>query len=127
MEQMRNLRVEPTKITPLIQFSLSGELKIEGRSIPEDPEKFYNQVFEWIENYFNQPAKQTKLDIQLEYINSGSSKFILAFLKLFKENYRNGIDCEINWIYEEDDENLHELGVHYKTLLNMPFNLVEIY
>ena len=84
-------------------------------------------LMKWLNEYFRSPNKFTKLDIQLEYINSGSSKFILAFLKVIKDNYDKGNECAINWIYEEDDENLHELGLHYKSLLDVPFNLVEIY
>lgn len=124
---MKTLRIDDTKLTPKVNFGNNGEFKIEGRSIPEDPESFYVPIFEWLDEYFKLPEKQTKLDIQLEYINSGSSKFILALLKKFKENYEKGTECAINWIYEEDDENLRELGMHYKSILNIPFNLVEIY
>ena len=124
---MKTLRIEDTSITPRITFDMKGELKIEGRSIPEDPESFYLPLMEWLVNYYQQPNKFTKVDIQLEYINSGSSKFILAFMKIIKDNYDKGHNCAVNWIYEEDDENLYELGLHYKTILEIPFNLVEIY
>lgn len=124
---MKNLIIESTKITPKVNFNLNGDLKIEGRSIPEDPESFFKPLFDWIQEYFKTTTSNTKLDVQLEYVNSGSSKFILSFMKIFKENHAKGCNCIINWIYEEDDENVLELGMHYKSLLNIPFNLVEIF
>ena len=123
---MKNLQIEKTKITPSVYFQSDGNFKIEGRSIPEDPENFFLPLMDWLEVYFKTPNAKTKLDIQLEYVNSGSSKFILAMLKIFKKNMENGQECMVNWIYEEDDENLYELGLHYRSLLNMPFNLVEV-
>ena len=123
---MRNLSIKNTNLTPSVNFRSNGELRIEGRSIPEDPESFYEPLFQWINEYFQDPKDSTRLDIQLEYINSGSSKFIMSFLKIFKDRFDEGKNISINWFYEEDDENLQELGVHYKTLLKIPFNLVEI-
>jgi hypothetical protein len=125
---MNNLLLEKTPATPLIDFNYkTGILKVEGRSIPEDPGEFYDKIFNWVDDYFKKPQKLTKIFLQLEYINSGSSKYILGLLKLVKNRYLHGNECIINWYYEEDDEALLELGEHYKNILQLPFNLVEIY
>ena len=125
---MKNVEIEKTNTTPYVLFKYnSGELKIEGRSIPEDPGDFYDPLFGWVLKYYEMPQKITRLDLQLEYINSGSSKYILGLLRIMKENYEKGNECIINWYYEEDDESVLELGEHYKNILKIPFNLVEIY
>ena len=123
---MNDLLIEKTYSTPRVVFNAkSGILRIEGRSIPENPSAFYDQLIDWLSEYFKNPVKKTKIDIKLDYINSGSSKSILAILKLIRDSSGKGIDIEVNWHYEEDDESIRDLGKHYKSLLKIPFNLIE--
>ena len=125
---MKELVIEKTVKTPYVNFdSNTGILKITGRSIPENPEEFYDKLFDWVEKYFDKPQKETNLEIQLEYINSGSSKFILEFFQLIQNFHLQDKKCQINWYYEEDDEAVFELGKHYQTLINVPFKLIETY
>jgi hypothetical protein len=125
---MKELVIDKTVKTPFVHFNPdTGILKISGRSIPENPEDFYDKLFDWVKDYFNHPQKETIIEIQLEYINSGSSKFILEFFQLMQEFYLQDKECRINWYYEEDDEAVFELGKHYQTLINVPFKLIEIY
>ncbi|NJM15108.1 MAG: DUF1987 domain-containing protein [Bacteroidales bacterium] len=113
-------------MSPQVTFnSAKGELLIEGRAIPEDPGMFFEPLSAWLKEYFKAPQKKTVVDIKLEYINSGSSKFILELFKIIKDNYLAGKDVLVNWHYEEDDESLLELGEHYKNSFDFPFNLVE--
>lgn len=125
---MKELVIEKTVKTPYVNFDpQSGILKIIGRSIPENPEEFYNKLFDWVNEYFKKPQEETLVNIQLEYINSGSSKFILEFFQLFQDSKSKGINCKINWYYEEDDEAVLELGKHYQSIIDVPFKLVETY
>jgi len=125
---MKELVIEKTVKTPYVNFDPNtGILKITGRSIPENPEEFYDKLFQWVKKYFENPQKETNIEIQLEYINSGSSKFILEFFQLIQDYHLNDKECRINWFYEEDDEAVFELGKHYQTLINVPFKLIEIY
>jgi hypothetical protein len=125
---MESLRIEKQGKTPFIELDPGkGVLTIEGRSIPEDPENFYNIVYSSMLDYYKSPQKITNFHFQFEYINSGSSKFILRFFNLIKKQYDAGHDCIINWYYEEDDENILDLGQHYKNTFRLPFKFIEIY
>jgi hypothetical protein len=126
---MKDLVIEKTYSTPAVNFEVkTGMLKIEGRSIPENPSVFFDLLTSWINEYFQSELNpSTKLDIKLDYINSGSSKSILAMLKHIKSFYDNGKICEVNWHFEEDDESIRDLGKHFKSVLKMPFNLIEVY
>lgn len=126
---MKDLVIDKTYSTPAVNFDAkSGYLKIEGRSIPENPSVFYEPLINWINEYFQTvPNATAKMDIKLDYINSGSSKSILSMLKAIKIFCDNGKICQVNWHFEEDDESIRDLGRHFKSLLKMPFNLVEIY
>ena len=125
---MENLKIKETLKTPGIDFDPNaGTLKIFGRAIPENPEEFFTGVLQWVKNYFRNPYDTTKIDIQLEYINSGSSKYMLEFLHLLQEMHKEGKKCEINWYYEEDDESVLELGKHYQSIIDVPFKLIAMY
>ena len=124
---MKKLIIEKTSNTPYANFnSKTGVLKLEGRSIPEDPDSFYYQLLDWVTVYFSNPNKLTIINMQLEYINSGSSKNILDIFITINNHYKEGKNCLINWYYEEDDEAVYELGIHYKSTVKIPFNILQI-
>ncbi len=120
--------VKKTSNTPEVFFSPSeGILKIEGRSIPEDPGDFFDNIINIITRYYQDPKELTKVDIKLEYINSGSSKYMLELMRILKRNYDAGHDCIVNWYYEEDDESIQELGQHYQATVQIPFKIIDYY
>lgn len=123
---MEKLEIEKKANTPSVLFDPeSGVLKIEGRSIPENPGEFYDELINWIKDYFKTPKVKTTINLNLEYVNSGSSKYLLGLFRVVKEETSKGKNVVINWYYEEDDEAIMSLGEHYKTSLKIPFNLIE--
>lgn len=125
---MEDLILEKTQKTPSVNFNLKNAVfRIEGRSIPEDPDAFYSNITDWLVQYFQNPNENTDFHFQYEYINSGSSKFIMNLFQLIKKYYQSGAKCTIHWYYEEDDENIQELGQHYQKTFKIPFKFVEIY
>ena len=122
---MNNLLIESTKKTPEVSFSVDGRLKISGRSIPEDPTKFYDVLFEWVYYYCQDPVNITTLDIELEYFNSGSSKSILHILRALVDIAKKGKQLSINWYYEEGDDDIMERGEYYESILDVKFNFIE--
>jgi len=123
---MEKLEIEKRPNTPAIEFDPEkGLMKIEGRSIPENPGEFYDELFDWIKEYFKQPKPNTIFDLNLEYVNSGSSKYLLGLFRVLREENQKGKKITINWYYEEDDEAILNLGEHYKSSLKIPFNLIE--
>ncbi len=122
---MNNLLIVSTKKTPEVSFNVDGRLKISGRSIPEDPTKFYDQLFEWIYFYCQEPSDITTLDIELEYFNSGSSKAILHILRALVDIAKNGKRLSVNWYYEEGDDDIMERGEYYESILDFKFNFFE--
>ncbi len=110
---MNNLIIEPTSSTPAIRFREDGRLLIEGRSLPENVMKFYTPLIEWASKTATQVVK---LDINLEYLNSASSKKLLELLKVFDAN-NNITTLIINWHYEMDDEDCLESGQIFEELL----------
>jgi hypothetical protein len=123
---MKELIISRSINTPGIEFNPeTGVMKIEGRSIPENPGDFYDPLIEWLEEYFNNPVENTRFDMNLEYVNSGSSKYLLGIFRILKKKHDEGKPCAINWYYEEDDEAIYSLGEHYRNTVKIPFNLIE--
>ena len=125
---MGDFFIKKTFNTPEIHIVASdGTVRIEGRAIPEDPGDFFEKAILHLNEYYYQPQLLTKINIKLEYVNSGSSKYLLEILRIIKKNYEKGHDCIINWYYEEDDESIQELGNHYRDTIKVPFRLVDFF
>ncbi len=123
---MKQLILEKTGNTPAVNFNPEqGHLKIEGRSIPENPGEFFDKLINWIKKYYDEPAPFTQFELNLEYVNSGSSKYLLGLFRLVKKKHDEGKKSVINWYYEEDDEAILSLGEHYRSTVKVPFNLIE--
>jgi hypothetical protein len=119
---MKPLKIDATFNTPRVQFDPGkGYLLIEGRSIPENPGQFYELIFEWLSEYYSNPKAETNVEIKLEYVNSGSSKYILEFLRTISRYNAEGHNSKVQWYFEEEDESIEELGEHYKSLVDIPF------
>lgn len=103
---MIDLRIESTPSTPEIEFKNCGEMSIKGKSLPEDPRKFFMPLFDWI-NEMN--ANIVSLDVQLEYVNTSSSKNILELIKSI-DNQQNVKHLNLKWHYELDDMDMLEFG-----------------
>ncbi len=125
---MQDLFLKKTFNSPEVEFTAeTGELNMEGRSIPEDPGEFFERLISWVNEYFLSPADITRFSIKLEYINSGSSKYMLELLRIMKINHDAGKQVQVRWYYEEGDESIQELGQHYEQTVQIPFEHIEYY
>ena len=68
---MERLIHESTTYMPRVDFSPKGKLEIEGRAIPEDANKFFNPLINFVDKL---EAKDVVMDINLEYFNTAASK-----------------------------------------------------
>lgn len=103
-------------------FPETNNLEIAGRSIPENPELIFRRLDEWITTHFDK-NKELNVDIRLEYINSGSSKYLYEILKRLTGYGHSGSKVKMRWLYEEDDEAMLELGEHYRDTAGIPLKI----
>jgi hypothetical protein len=106
----------------IVYYPDSEKLEIVGRSIPENPELIFKRLDEWITFHFEK-NNRLNVSIQLEYINSGSSKYLYEILKRLTGYIKSGKGVEIKWLYEEDDEAMLELGEHYRDSAGIPLKI----
>lgn len=106
----------------IVYYPDSNKLELVGRSIPENPELIFRRLEDWITAHFEK-NKGLDVNIQLEYINSGSSKYLYEVLKRLTGYGRSGKSVKIKWLYEEDDEAMLELGEHYRDTAGIPLEI----
>jgi hypothetical protein len=116
---VENFYIEATECTPEIFFDREHHrLEIRGSSYPENARAFYAPVFFWLEEYFSQlinaGGERVTVNIEIEYFNSNSWKVLVGFFDLLDKAALKGIQVTINWIYEEDDEDILEYGEEFQ-------------
>jgi hypothetical protein len=118
---MKNFKLSPSATTPFVEMNYAnGEIRIIGRSIAFNAHEFWNPVLNWFFNYMEQPCVQTTLIIQLDYINSSSTKQIVKLLQLANINFSKGQITKVYWFVEINDIDAYEMGIDLKTKLRLP-------
>ena len=92
------------------------------KAINADAEEILLETSESAKN----PKKLTRVNIHLEYFNTSSSKCILDIFKKLESIKNAGNEVNINWYYEEDDEDMLEAGEDYQAIIGVPFKMVQI-
>ena len=131
---MRDLIIDSTSNSPKVLFELNeSKFEISGESRPENASVFYKPVIEWIKE-LEVSLKQNSTQINspfifqfnLEYFNSTSAKFILDFCKKLGHLHSLGHQIIVHWHYEEDDEDMLEVGQEMSRMSKFPFEFIEV-
>jgi hypothetical protein len=122
---MSNLNISLTKSTPKVDGDFeNGTLKIKGNCFPENSILFFDEILNWMDQLPSSLSKFS-LDCELNYIASSS---VMHFYKLIQktEEIFNSEKIEVTWKYEEDDEDIQNLGEEFQKLSNGKVNLVPL-
>lgn len=119
---MDNLFIEATAKSPAIELdSLTGNLKIKGRLIPENSDEFWLPVQNWVELYAQEPAAKTSVVFDIEYMNITSSKYILNCLYALNDLFLKNYKVEVMWRFKEGDVDVKEIGEDFAFMVKIPF------
>jgi hypothetical protein len=120
-----DVRIEKTRNTPYFGIS-EGLIEIKGRSIPEDSFEFFEPIVDTIKQYLDSSNDPVTFNIHLDYVNSGSKKYLTNILKILEDYTGRGIEVNINWLFDKDDESIMELGQDLASLLQLQFHFTEV-
>lgn len=121
------LIIKGTNKTPEVNFdSTSGKLFLSGRSLPENAFEFYSPVVDWLTRYSNHAKALTELEINLEYLNSGSLKQLFRIIYKLENLMELGHKIKISWKYRKGDELMMQKGHEFKQFLEVPIELFEV-
>lgn len=112
---MDNIELKATDRSPEISFDFSAnKFLIKGESYPEDVNEFFGPLMEKLEAHFeDQDGASILFQFELIYFNSSTAKILMGIFDLLDETADSGNDVTVEWIYEEEDENMEELGEEY--------------
>lgn len=121
------LTIKPTSNSPFIEFDPEiGSLTIIGQSHPEDPQEFYQDLVDVIEEYCNNPKLQTKVIVNLEYMNTGTSRVMYNVFRKLETIVDEKREVEVQWRYDDDDEDMQDAGVIFSELTKLKFKMIGV-
>lgn len=130
-QAMRKLIIDKTAHSPRVFFDPDHErYEISGESRPHDPAGFYTGILNWVDDYSHQVLKSgidkdpVSFDLEFEFFNSSSAKYILDFCKKIADLRSKGMLVNIKWHYEDDDTDMLEVGREMSKMAKFPFEFV---
>lgn len=122
---MEVLKIAGNRTIPNLHFDANNNVfEIGGRSCPEDVAKFYQPLFDWLDEYRKSPREKTVFDFKLIYFNTASAKILLNLMQKIEALAKDGHEVLIRWHYPDDDEDLEEAGEDYEDLIEVPFEKI---
>jgi len=130
---MEKLVIEPTFNSPsVILDPESSQFDFSGESRPENVRKFYLPILEWLDSFAREQTDNSSSErssslqvcFNFEYFNSTSAKYILDIFKALNVLNDLGIDILVKWLYEEDDEDMLEVGEEMSRMSKLDFEYV---
>jgi len=113
---MERLVIKQTNSTLGVDLDPSAAtLIMRGESYPENAVKFFTPVLEWLDAFFSRldSGAQVKVDLDIVYFNSSSSKVLMNIFDAFDAAAKTGIDVSICWRYHVDNEIALECGEEF--------------
>ena len=126
---MGPIKVEASERTPEIDFDFAAnKFAIRGESYPEDVSAFYGEILDKLEDHLGDlSAGDVEFHFELIYFNSSTAKVLMSLFETLDECAENGAAVKIVWNYEEDDDNMQELGEEFaEDLAHASFELREV-
>lgn len=120
-------KIEATAKTPKLKVNPEkGLIHLSGISIPEDPRAFYTPFLNAVDAYAENPKEKTLVEFKLEYFNTSTTLILRNLLQKLTE-LKNSTDLQIRWYFEEDDEDMGEVGGELQVLFpQVDFQIIEV-
>ncbi|MCR5454899.1 MAG: DUF1987 domain-containing protein [Bacteroidales bacterium] len=121
------LRIEPTFATPAVVMDAdNGIFRISGNSYPEDPLPVYVPVIDWFKKYMEHPLPRTVFEFKFMYFSTASTQLIFELFRMLEEIFNNKYEVLVRWYYTADNDEIHENGIDFSSLFEMPFEVIEL-
>lgn len=122
---MEALDIRATNDTPKVLLDPENNIfEISGRSLPEDVVTFYQPVLDWLDEYKSEPLDSIEFVFKYVYFNTATSKLIQDILMRLEEIKQSGKQVQVMWFYEQDDEDMLDLGEEFSENVDIPFEII---
>lgn len=126
---MENINIEAKERSPEVDFDFStNTFLLKGESYPEDITAFFGPVIGKLEEHLSSiSGVNVTFNFELIYFNSSTAKVLMGLFEILDETAANGNTVLITWAFEEDDDNMEEMGEEFgEDLENAKFELKKI-
>ncbi|MCI5055022.1 MAG: DUF1987 domain-containing protein [Flavobacteriales bacterium] len=124
---LERLEIPRTKNSPGLLLDPVGVICIEGRCVVEHAEFFFAEVIDWIGAYLESKPEKTVVEVRMDYMNSASTKQMTDIFAAVAESLKSGNNVLIKWFYEEDDEDIKDMGEEYQEIFGtLKFEFVAV-
>jgi len=112
---METIKIAATDRSPEVEFDYSlNHFALRGESYPENVNEFFGPLMEQLEEYFETlSGAEIHFVFELIYFNSSTAKILMGLFDMLDEAAERGNKVRVEWRYEEDDDNMEELGEEY--------------
>lgn len=101
--------IEPGTHTPRVVIdSEKSLLLIEGRSYPEEGMEFYDPILSKMREMGRSGEPIRHVHLRLEYYNSSTAKALADLFTVMRKIHESGVNVNVQWEYEEDDEGIRD-------------------
>jgi len=128
---MRKLIINQTANSPKVILDPDKKIfEISGESRPPDVPVFYDEILRWMDDYTQHITKThdsrdpVEFNLDFEYFNSSSAKYILDFCKQLAHVRSKGKEVTVRWHYEDDDMDMLEVGREMSRMAKVPFQYI---
>ena len=135
---MNIYKVEQKENTPYVHLDHNlHRLEFRGESRPENAQKFFRFIVEWIDEYdkfiwYLKDISDKKVEavciFNFDYFNSTSAKFVLDIVESLQKIQQDNSEIfkiEFEWHYDKKDHDMKESGLEYEDMVGSKFNFIE--
>jgi hypothetical protein len=123
---MEKLFTKETSHSPRVSFDHeTGLLQLRGNSFLDNAHEFYTPIIDWLREYSKTPAPQTKVTLVLNYINTSSQRMLFDMLKVLGNIHSAGHSVHVDWLYEENDDDLKDVGEDLLSFMEFSYKVIE--
>lgn len=112
---MDNINIAATDRSPEVDFNFSDNtFVLRGESYPEDVNEFFGPIIEKLEEHLEaQEGAEITFVFEFIYFNSSTAKILMTLFELLDETAENGNKVVVEWHFDEEDDNMEELGEEF--------------
>ena len=119
-------RIQSETSPGIIMDPIKGFIKLSGRAIPNDAEKTFRPILDWMNEYLKNPKELTVFECEMDYFNTSSQKYMADIFKMSNMLFKKGNKVIINWKYSIEDEDMKLIGEQFQNIVDFPINFLEI-
>lgn len=124
---MENINRLPTNDSPEIIFNNKEKtLTISGNSYPENCAPIYDPIKKFLDQYDSGKNQMLNFNFHFNLINSTSVVYLAQIIIKVAELAKEGLSVFIKWKYDEDDEEMLDLGEKLSSISKLPIDYIAI-